>query len=144
MWEHWTLSLCACAVSLASSFFLQVFLPPISLGGRPTFPTQGAVTRSGGCCITNIASPLFVYFLPNPTRPTAQRGWRKHRRKTVFTSGWFFALFLAAEENKTFLHQRGKSLLPDFINDRASSRPCLKCPQQSLATFKIFKISHKP
>ena len=61
------------------------------------------MTRAG-CCITNIAAPLFVYFLPNPAPlPT---GLGKAERKTVFSSLFILRRerhFCIREENLCFL-----------------------------------------
>ena len=61
------------------------------------------MTRAG-CCITNIAAPLFVYFLPNPAPlPT---GLGKAERKTVLSSLFILRRarhFCIREENLCFL-----------------------------------------
>ena len=79
--------LCACGITCIN-LFSPCFLAPYFAGraGGRAYPHPGS-SDPRGCCITNIASPLFVYFLPNtPGRPSAQQGWGKHIRKTVFTN----------------------------------------------------------
>ena len=91
VWGSTEPSLCACGITcikLFSPCLLARISPGQEGGGRPTYLTHPGSSDPRGCCITNIASPLFVYFLPNPPgRPSAQQGWGKHRRKTDFTKG---------------------------------------------------------
>ena len=128
-------SLCACCITCINLFSPSFLASRFGREEGGGLATQGGSSDPRGCCITNIAaSPLFVYFLPNPParQPSAQPGWGKHRRKNCF-----HRLVQICPENKTFLHRGGKSLLPDSISVRASFRPWrLKCPRQCLASLQ--------
>ena len=126
MWAHWPSSPLCLLYHLHQPFFSAfsclVFRQE---GGRPTQPGS---SDPRGCCITNITSPLFVYFLPTTTQRTTGLGKAK-LKKTVFpTTGANSFSFSSSQGHLIWyvLHQGGKSLLPDFwpwLKPRLKSDP---------------------
>ena len=101
---------CITCINLFSPRFLASYFARRG-DGRPTQPGS---SDPRGCCITNITSPLFVYFLPTTTQRTTGLGKAK-LKKTVFPTTGANSLSFSSSQGHLIwyvLHQGGKSLLP--------------------------------
>ena len=112
---------CITCINLFSPRFLASYFA--RRGGRPTQPGS---SDPRGCCITNITSPLFVYFLPSAPvfngageSEAEENSFPHHRRK-------FFQFFLVSRTFDLICFASGWKISASWCHQCASSWPWLK------------------
>ena len=143
MWEHWTPSLCA-AVSLASSFFLRVFLPPDFARRRrgrprPTQPTQAGSSDPVSAAVSLISRlhSLCIFCPTHQTGPLPNRAGESIGGKLICSPfPWdLWKMIHFASERKisaSWFHQRSCFLPTLVLGKMPSAMPgkpskCSKC-----------------
>ena len=132
-------------VSLASTFFLRVFLPRISPGGGGGLPSQGAVTPAAAVSLISRLHSLCIFC---PPQPSAQQGWGKRSWRKQFSpppaqilsvfprlKDIWFDMFCIRVENLCFL-MSSMCFLLTLVKTQIKIRPWLKCPRQCLASLQ--------